>query len=37
MISVGKAKYSCLEFLDEIGIELTPEQEDILHNFFSQF
>jgi len=36
-ISVGKAKYSCLEFIENVlGIELTLEQEDMLHDFWSQ-
>jgi hypothetical protein len=35
MISIGKAKYACLDFLNSIGIELTPEQEDKLHDFYS--
>lgn len=37
MITVGKAKYSCKEFIENIlEIELTDEQEDKLHNFYSQ-
>ena len=36
MITVGKAKYSCLEFFDSIGIELTDDQENKLHDFWSQ-
>ncbi len=34
-ISIGKAKYSCLEFLDSIGIELTDEQEIKLHDWWN--
>lgn len=34
-ISVGKAKAAAIEFLDEIGVELTDEQEDKLHDFYS--
>ena len=36
MITLGKAKYSCMDFLESIGIELTDEQEQDLHNFWSQ-
>ena len=37
MITVGKAKYSCVEFIESVmGLELTPEQEDKLHDFYSQ-
>ena len=36
-ISVNEAKYKCKEFIEDfLGIELTPEQEDMLHNFWSQ-
>lgn len=34
-ISIGKAKLATIDFLEEIGIELTDEQEDKLHDFYS--
>lgn len=37
MISIGKAKYSCKDFIeDELGILFTNEMEDKLHNYYSQ-
>ena len=36
-ITIGKAKYSCVDFIEQhLNIELTGEQEDELHNFWSQ-
>lgn len=37
MISIGKAKYLCKEFVEEeLGILFTDEMEDKLHNYYSQ-
>ena len=37
MISIGKAKYSCKDFIeDELGILFMNEMEDKLHNYYSQ-
>jgi len=35
MITVGEAKYACIEFLESLGI---PEEqyEDLIHDFFNQ-
>lgn len=35
-LTLGDAKYATIDFLDSIGIELTDEQEDALHDFYSQ-
>lgn len=35
-ISVGEAKYKCKEFIEDIlNIELTNQQEDLLHDFYA--
>lgn len=37
MITVGKAKYSCLSFIeDKLSLNLTDEEMDALHNYYSQ-
>ena len=37
MISIGKAKYLCKEFVEEeLGILFTDEMEDKLHDYYSQ-